>query len=256
MVVRLDDGTTALRCAVDARKAQHAFGAAGVALEAAARRLCESLAQHVAQDLSPQEWSPPFEGARVARASRFSARDAESAMLEALMRHSSMHTLLAAYEIPAAQPRTNLVDKVRREVSANERTQHLARRFNRDLVVGGDAPPLQVDFLGQHYACFFIRAATDERTFSVANDRAFGKMWQLQALKHFVARRPRTLGLLEDERPEAFELLVVGERSHPVQRRAMDFIESMADRGEVVARQLPNARRAAEHLVRMEHLAA
>lgn len=256
VVLRLDDGTVTFQCAIDAAKAEHAFGPAGVALEAAARKLCESLAIHWRSDQAPEDWKAPFEGANIARLTQFTAKDAPAAAREALSRHSALHTLLGAYDIPAATSRHGLVDRVRQVIRSNTRNKHLAPRFRRPLKIGDDATQLVVDFLGQHFACFFLQATTSERGIAQSTERAFGKMWELQALKRFVAHRPKTIGLLEDERPTRFELLVVGERSHPVQRRAMDYIEAMADRDEVIARQLPNAAQAAEHVVKMERLAA
>lgn len=106
IVVRLSNGEIQLRCSVDTHKAEHAFGASGAALAAVAFNLCESLAHHWQNTGSPEGWKPPFEGAKMARVTEFTARNADSALELAMGQQSSLHALLAAYEIPTKDGRS------------------------------------------------------------------------------------------------------------------------------------------------------
>lgn len=241
---------------MDPHKAEHAFGAAGVALVAVANRLCESLADHWLRESSPEDWKPPFEGAQLARVTEFTAQNAESAVNLALGQHSTLHALLSAYEVPMHNKPSSIVERVKRVVRQNVRDKHLAPRFSRALNVGDDALPLKVDFLGQHFACYFVQATSSERGIEASAERAYGKLFELQALRGFVGKRRKSLGLLDDEKPEHFELLVVGSRQHPVQRRAIAQIEALADRGQVIARPVEDVSVAAARVVEMERRAA
>lgn len=220
-----------------------------------AHTLCSSLAVHWRSGTT-SEWVPPFEGARLARVSEFTAQTPESAMDHALGQHSALYTLLANYEIAQQAKLNSIVARVRQEVKRSQRTQHLVPRFNRSLDVSKTAPPLKVDFLGQHYACYFVQVTESERGIEASTERAYGKLFELQALRRFVKVKPKFIGLLEDERPEAFELLLVGDQSHPVRRRALAQIEALADRGQVIARPINDVVAAAEHVVRQERRAA
>lgn len=256
MVLQFDGGSTTYQCGLDEAKAAHAFGARGKALAAVARELCTSLTEHWKCTSRGDPWVPPFEGARIARETEFSAQSAAAAIAHALEQHSALHTLLAAYEIAAPARNASIVAAVQREVRRNRRTEHLAPRFNRQLVVSRDAAPLKVDFLGQHYACYFLQVSQSERGIEASAERAYGKLFELDALRRFVKQRPKSLGLLDDERPQRFELIVVGDREHAVQRRALAQIEALADRNRVIARPLANAASAADHVIQQERRAA
>ncbi len=256
MVVRTEDGTVSAQCAVDARKAEHAFDHAGLALHEVARHLCESLAQHWAAQPDANTWAPPFWGARLASLTRFSAASAQEGMDLMLNRTSTLHTLLGAYQIKTISTQTGIVEKVRAAVKRDANATHLAKRFNRELILNGEAQPLRVDFLGQHYACYFLQITQSARGLDASTDRAYGKLFELQALKRLVKKPRKSLGLLDEERPEVFELVMVGNRADPVQRRAIYQVEALADKGQVLARTEPSAKAAAERLFQQERLAA
>lgn len=255
MVIQTRDGATAFRAALDVHKAEHAFGHAGASLAAVAARLCSSLADHwAAQPESP--WVPPFEGATIARQSEFTASDEASAMDFALQQHSNLHVLLAGQEAaPQTRPHS-IVRRVRTAVRREPRTQHLAPRFEREIDLGAAAGKLRVDFLGQHYACFFINLTHTERGVDASTERAFSKLFELQAVQRFVQSRPRAIGLLDDERPDRYELLAVGDLSGHAERRALSRIEAVADDREVRVRQLHDVGAAVGHLSGMEMRAA
>lgn len=256
VVTRLDSGEVAMASALDARKAAHAFGAAGAALASVAQALCESLAAHWRAHDDASAWVPPFEGARLAELSRFSARSVEDANSAMLARVSAMHTLLQGYEIAQAERRGSIVQRVRSVVRRDPNAQHLADRFNRHLPLRDDALPLRVDFLGQRFACYFLQLTSHTRAQELNTERAFGRLYELEALRGFVQRPKKSLGLLDDERPSQFELVMVGSASDSVQRRAIRQIEALADKREVRVRALPTVAHAAEHVATEERQAA
>lgn len=253
-MVQLRSGTVHWQCALDERKAEHAFGQRGAALAAIAHRLCQSLAQ--CWERGEGKWSPPFEGAALTLDEAFSARDHESALDWALRTQSSLYELMQAYEVSAqARPR-GIVQQVRQAIRSAAQHKHLERRFSRDLDMGQAAGTLRVDFLGQHYACYFLNLTHSARGVELNTERALAKLCELQALRRFVQERQQSLGLLDDERPHQFELLAVGDKAQAPQRQAMARITVLADRGEVRTRALPHVDAAAEHVVAMERKAA
>jgi hypothetical protein len=255
VVVQLADGQVFHRTAIDERKAKHAFGEQGAALHAVAEQLCASLCAHwLAGDRS--DWQPPFEGAQLAQVEDFTARDAEAGMDFALSTQSSLYGLLAQYDI-ASQTRTRgITSQVQRIVVKQHAQRHLDKCFGRELKMGADAGKLKVDFLGQNFACYMH--ALTESDLGVENNtvRALAKMVELQAVRRFVQGRPKSFGLLEEERPRFFELVAVGKPQQGPQRHAMARITMLADKREVRVRSLPDAAAAAEHLVQMERKAA
>lgn len=255
MVIQTVGGITTYRTAIDAHKAEHAFGHAGLALAAVAATLCKSLADHWLAHVD-KPWQPPFEGAQIARLAEFTASDEDAAMDFALQQHSSLNTLLSAYEIATQARTSSIVQRVRSVVRREPRTKHLARRFERPIDLGADAGPLRVDFLGQHFACYFISLTHSDRGVDASTERAFGKLFELQAVRRFVQQRPQSIGLLDDERPDRFELLAVGDRSGLAERRALSRIETIADQREVIVRPLPDVGAAASHVAGMELRAA
>jgi hypothetical protein len=66
----------------------------------------------------------------------------------------------------------------------------------------------------------------------------------------------KTLGLLDDEKPDTFELMMIGDRNDSIQRRAIYQVEALADKKEVIARAVPSVLAAAEHLATKERLVA
>lgn len=256
VVTRTDDGVVSFSCAIDPRKMEHAFGDVGTALHDVAHKLCQSLAAHWKQGIDPTLWVPPFKGARIVSHERFTARDANEATERMLNRTSSLHTLLSAYEIQLQLRNASIVDKVRTAVKRDVNTRHLAKRFNRELILNGEAQPFKVDFLGQRYACYFLQVTKSERGLEGNTDRAFAKLFELQALKRLVKKPKKSLGLLDEERPEIFELLMVGNRNDPVQRKAIYQVEALADKREVVARIESTPSGAAARLALQERLAA
>lgn len=256
VVTRLDTGEVGYQCAIDLKRMEHAFGAAGAALHSIAQMLCESLAEHWRNDADAGTWRAPFSGASLVNLSRFSGRAAGDSRLAMLERTSSLHTLLNSYEMRETQYQQGIVERVKNAVRRAANSKHLATRFNRQLELGSDAQPMRVDFLGQHYACYFLQITHSARGIEANTERAFGKLYELQALQRFVKRPRKALGLLDDERPEQFELVMVGARSDAIQRRAIAHVEALADRGKVIARTLPSAAAAAEHVWELERRAA
>jgi hypothetical protein len=168
----------------------------------------------------------------------------------------TLHTLIQQYQIDQ-QPRSHgIVDKVRSAVKRDVNAKHLVHRFNKLLTVVGEGTPLKVDFLGQRYACYFLQITSSERGLEANTERAFGKLFELEAVRRLVKKPKKSLGLLEDERPEVFELLMVGDRKNSVQRRAIYQIEALADRNEVVARIEQTAAAAADRVSNQERRAA
>lgn len=247
------DGHVVFRSAVDPRRAEHAFGAAGAALAAVAQALCQSLADQWQKNPSA-DWVPPYGGAEFS-VSAFTASSINAELDFSLRQRSSLHTLLSAYEIPAMGKPASITRRVQSIVRGSVRNRHLAPRFNRLLQLG-DQAELKVDFLGQNFACYFLQASPTLRGIEASAERAYGKLFELQALRRFAGSRPDAVGLFEDERPKAFELVVVGSREHEVQRRVIAQIEAIADSRDVRMRDLCSADEAAEHVADMERRAA
>lgn len=256
VVTRLDSGEVTYTCAVDLRKMEHAFGDDGAAMHAIALNLCKSLAQHWQAHVDTETWKPPFGAARIADLSRFSARNGAEAQHTMLERTSSLHTLLNAYSITESKRQTGIVEKVRSAINKDSNSKHLAKRFNRELPLGESAGPMRVDFLGQHYACYFLQITRSARGLDINTDRAFGKLYELQALQRFVKRPKKSLGLLEEERPTQFELVMVGDRNDSIQRRAIYQVEALADKRSTVVQTMASATAAAAHVSDRERLAA
>lgn len=254
--MKTKDGVVDFRCTVDARKMEHAFGSAGIALSDVAMKLCKSLAGYWTQHRHPEGWKPPFNNANISSVDEFSGRSTDEAMVLYLNRTSTLHTLLNNYEIAKQNNPRSIVERVRQAVRKDVNAKHLAPRFNKYLTVAGDAQPLKVDFLGQRFACYFLQLTRSDRSLEVNTERAFGKLYELQALSSLVKEPPATLGLLDDERPSVFELLMVGSRTDPVQRRAIYQIEALADKKEVIARVESSANAAAERVAHQERQAA
>ncbi len=256
VVTRIDDGEVTYACALDRRKMEHAFGDAGAAMVAIAQKLCESLALHWKDSAVAETWTPPFGGARIAELSRFSGRSAHEAQSTMLNRTSALHTLLGAYEIAESKRPQSLVERVRRAVHRDVNATHLARRFNRELNLGEESGPMRVDFLGQNFACYFLQITSSARGLDLNIERAFGKLYELQALQRFVKRPKKSLGLLDEERPSRFELVMVGNSNDSIQRRAIRQVEAIADKRSTHVQTLASAAAAAEHVSDRERLAA
>ena len=256
VVVRTESGEVHAQCSIDPRKAEHAFGMAGRALHAVAEHLCQSLVTHWQADATVESWQPPFAHARLAQVSRFSAPSSQEGVRLMLNRTSMLHTLFSAYAMEQQARNIGIVERVRSAVRKDPNAKHLASRFNRELNVHGEAQPMRVDFLGQHYACYFLQVTRSARGIDASTDRAYGKLFELQALRRLVKKPRKSLGLLDEERPHNFELLMIGDMSDPVQRRALKQVEALADRDEVVARVEPSAVAAAERVWLQERKAA
>lgn len=256
VVLRTDGGEVLPGCALDKRKLSHAFGEPGVALFEIANVLCESLALHWRSSGSAEGWVPPFEGARIARLSDFSAKNAASAIAQINDHHSTLNTLLAGYEITEISRATNIVERVRGAVKRDANAKHLEKRFNRVLTIGAGAAPMRIDFLGQNFACYFIQIVRSYRHGEMNTERALGKIYELELLRKFVSKPKKSLGLLDEERPQSFELVMVGDHNNAIQKRIVNQIEAMADRSEVRARLLPDPVTAAAHVSDRERLAA
>ena len=257
VVTRTEDGKVEFKCAIDSIKAAHAFGSAGTALYCVAQTLCESLAEHWQSNQSAEQWIAPFDQARIAQLSRFSALNISEAHQSILNRTSSLQTLLAAYETKQKSYRPRgIAERVRTAIQNDTNSKHLAKRCIREIPLGDQALPLKVDFLGQHFACYFLQISMNPRGMENNLDRAYGKLFELRALRKFIKKPRKSMGLLDDERPQAFELVMVGDRNNPVQRQAIYQVETLADKDEVVAKVTPNVGAAAEHLAQKERLAA
>lgn len=248
VVVRVDDGEVVAGCSLDKRKLSHAFGEPGIALFEIANVLCESLALHWRATGSTDGWVPPFEGAKIARLTAFSAKNVLSAISQVNDQHSTLHTLLNGYEIAETARNSSIVERVRVAVKRDSNAKHLATRFNRELPLGPEATKMRVDFLGQNVACYFVQIVLSARHGEGNTDRALGKIYELELLRKFVAKPKKSLGLLPEERPQKFELVMVGDRSNSIQRRIVYQIEAMADRSHVEALLLPDPTSAANHV--------
>ena len=256
VVTRLSTGEVAGVCAIDQKKASHLFGEAGQGLYFAAQALCQSLLDHWRVQPDASLWVPPFEGASLADVQAFSARDALSGALQMLARGSTLHTLFAQYQVSQAEWGRGIVARVKAAIKRDVATRHLHERFNREIHVGDEAGRLRVDFLGQNFACYFLQITQSARSAETTIERAFGRLYELAALQRFVKKPKRSLGLLDDERPERFALVMVGEQNDPVQRRVINLVTTIADRDAIRALPLPSVEAAAAHVVEMERLAA
>ena len=251
VVLQLVDGSVHVRTALDSEKAEHAFGGAGVALATLAQAMCRSLAEHwTTMDARP--WVPPFETAELAREDAFTAQSVDAAASFLLQEQSALHQLMTAYSLPAQQRASNIVRRVRQQVKGNPRTEHLVPRFNRPLNIVDSSQPLRVDFLGQNLACYFMQLTESQRGVEGSAERAFSKLFELQALRRFVSQRPKLIGLLPEERPGEFELILVGNHRHPVRRQVLAQIEALADQKDVRMRPVSDVSAAAAHIARVE----
>jgi hypothetical protein len=214
------------------------------------------VAEHWRSHGDTRGWVTPFEGAKLGPAQAFSARTHEAGNLHLLRRVSSLRTLFQGYELEQQERSTSIVQRVRSAIRRDVNAKHLQARFDREIHVGDTAGKLKVDFLGQHFACYFLQITHSERGVEATAERAYSRLYELQALRRFVARPAKSMGLLDDERPSRFELVMVGSPNDAVQRRAISLVTALADRDEVRARPLPTAEAAAEHVVAMERLAA
>jgi hypothetical protein len=221
VVLRNDAGDIAFTLAVSQRNMQHAFGPAGSALYDVAHKLCTSLAEYWASGKDPRQWVAPFHNARLAELERFSAHDLASAGQMFLARISTLYTLDQAYQHEAVSRGSPIVMQVRAAVKRDANAKHLANRFNKHLTINGEAQPLRVDFLGQHYACYFLQVTQSAKSIENTTDRAYGKLFELGALRRLLNQPQQHIGLLPDERPTQFELLMVGDRNNAVQRKAI-----------------------------------
>jgi hypothetical protein len=82
------------------------------------------------------------------------------------------------------------------------------------------------------------------------------RLFELQAIHRLMQEPTHPLDLLDDERPQIFELLMIGQRSDSVQRRAIHLVEALADKREVLARLEASVPAAAERVSHQERLAA
>lgn len=256
VVLRTDDGAVHWLCALDEAKSEDAFGMAGRALHTVAQHLCSSLAQYWQAEPDLAQWKPPFANAGVVELVRFSARTPAEDMQMFLARTSTFHTLFGKYEMDQQARTPSIVQQVLKAVKRDPNAKHLAGRFGKNLMVHGEAAPLKVDFLGQRYACYFLQITRSAQGVAANTERAYGKLFELQALRRLVRQPPKGLGLLDEERPEVFELLMVGSRTDAVQRSMMRQVETLAEKSEVVARIEPSAAAAAERVSTQERLAA
>lgn len=256
VVTRTLVGEVAFSCALDARKMAHAFGPAGEALHDVAHKLCKSLADFWAGNEHAELWKPPFNGARLASLDRFSAKDVAEATERMFNRTSTLHTLLSAYEMQQKPSQRGIVERVRSAVQRDVNSRHLAKRFGRELILNGEAQPFKVDFLGQRYACYFLQLTQNAKGIEGNIERAYGKLYELQALRRLVKKPKKSLGLLDEERPNVFELLMVGDLSNVVQRRAIYQMEALADKSEIVAKVEASVGKAAERVYEQERQAA
>lgn len=256
VVIRTVGGEIHSYCAIDKRKSESAFGMAGAAIFEIAHALCQSMAKHLTEKNEPQTWKPPFEGASISRISDFTAFSVETEAKQTLERHSTIGTLLSHYIIPEQTRATNIVERVRGMVKRDANAQHLAKRFNRELNLGRNSGTLKVDFLGQNFACYFLQISRSSRQREVNTERALGKLYELETLRKFITRPKKSLGLLDEERPHQFELVMVGNTSDAVQGQIARQVEAMADKKVVRARVLSSDLEAADHVSTQERYAA
>jgi hypothetical protein len=256
VVTKLTSGEISFTCSIDERKASHAFGPEGTMLYSIAHKLCESLALYWSTSSEIDSWTPPFVGATICDASEFTSSTASKAQELMLNRVSAISTLLSHYTIAHTQRSTGIVQRIKTAVRQDKNAAHLLKRFNRELTVAGEALPLKVDFLGVRYACYFLQISRAVRGLDGNTDRAYGKLFELQALEKFIKTPRQSLGLLDEERPNVFELVLVGDRKDPIQKQAINQIEALADRDNIGAHIESNAENAAKRVVSKERLVA
>lgn len=253
VVVRLDDGRTAVRVGIQAQEVIHAFGASGAEIHSVANHLCLSLAQHIEGGGTFEDWLSPFENAYIGKIGRVEGGQLEAILDTQISQNSMLYTLLNSYELPSVKQADGIVKKVKRVIQQSK-SHHLAERFHRELPVKTDALPLKVEFLGANYACYFLQISQSPRGIEDSTRRAHGKLFELQSVRgHFDA--PGTLDAFE-EKPRRFELLVVGDRTNPLQKSAWLQIESLADSSNLQTRILTTAAAAANTVAELEHQVA
>lgn len=252
VVTRLHSGEVDYTCAIDLAKAKHAFGGTGEGLYMAANALCESLSQHWRINPDARRWVPPFESASLGELQIFSDVNATAGRNDLLEQTSSLHTLFANYKHRRSERNNSIVSKVKSAIGRNMASKHLGVRFDRPLRLGAGAGELTVDFLGQNFACYFLQITQSERGIEATAERAYSRLYELQALRGFVQKPKKAMGLLEDERPHAFELLMVGASNDPVQKRVIKRVTALADKGQIRTRPLDSAEAAADHVHTME----
>lgn len=256
VVTKLDSGEVSYTCAIDEDKASHAFGDAGVAFHAIALQLCISLAEFWQAHPNASDWVAPFAGSGIADQSKFSGRSAEAAQTLMLNRTSTLHTLLGKYEMAREKRPRGIVERVRSAVSKDPNSKHLAKRFGRILPLGDQTLPLRVDFLGQNFACYFLQVSASQRGHEQNTEKAFGKLFELRALRRMLQTPEQSFELFDYERPKLFELVMVGDRKDSSQRQAIAKVERLADKDEVVARVVESANEAADLVTQRERQAA
>lgn len=256
VVTKLVDGEISFTCSIDEHKALHAFGSEGAMLYSIANLLCESLADHWSTTNEVESWTPPFVGATISNLNEFTSNTAAKAQELMLQRVSSLNTLLSHYSIIKTQKPTSIVQRIKSAVRQDKNAVHLLKRFNRELTVAGEALPFKVDFLGIRYACYFLQLSHASKGLGLNTGRAYEKLFELQALAKLVKTPRESLGLLDDERPNTFELILVGDRKDPVQKQAINQIEALADKDNIGAHIESNVENAAQRLVSKERLAA
>jgi hypothetical protein len=256
VVTKLDSGEVSYTCAIDEGKAQHAFGDAGLAFHAIALQLCASMTAFWQTHANANDWSAPFAGAGIADQSNFSGRSAKLAQSLMLNRSSTLHTLLENYDFARKASTAGIVERVRSAISKDPNSKHLSKRFGRVLPLGDQTLPLRVDFLGQNYACYFLQVSKSTRAHEQNTDKAFGKLYELQALRRLLQQPQDAWELLEDERPKNFELVMVADRNNMEQRQAVYKVERLADKGEIIAKTVASANDAAAHVAQRERQAA
>lgn len=244
-----------MRAAIPKAEAEHAFGAVGAELYYAAFHLCQSLYEHVQAGNAFKDWVAPFAGADIGKLGRAEARDLSTMMDLGLVQNSMVHTLLSNYTLPVSAHGDSVVAKVKRAISTGNAAKHLAQRFNQFVPIGAEAMPLKVEFLGAHYSAYFLQISKSERGLEASTGRAHGKLFELQSLKKHFAKQP-LVPALDEERPSQFELLVVGDKTNPTQRRAWLQIEMLADNSDLRTRILPDAQAAANTVIAQERAAA
>lgn len=255
VVVRLESGECAMRVAIPQREVEHAFGNVGIELYSVAHHLCQSLYEHVQAGHKFKSWTPPFAGAELGKVGEAEARDITSLLTLGLAHNSMLNTLLSNYEIPAANGNNSVVEKVRRAIKQNRKTEHLGPRFNQHVALGTEAVPMKVEFLGANYVAYFMQIPKTERGLEASTGRAHGKLFELQSLRRHFTDKP-FFTPFTDERPNQFELLVVGDKSDPVQRRAWLQIETLADANEMITRLIPDTDTAANEVAKRELIRA
>jgi hypothetical protein len=217
------------------------------------------LTVHFHSDPATRAGNPGFaRGSRPVAEFYTDARVVEWLIRQTLMlnRSSTLHTLLESYDYVQEKRPQGIVQRVRSAVSKDPNAKHLVKRFGRILPLGDQTLPLRVDFLGQNYACYFLQVSKSPRGHEQNTDKAFGKLYELQALRRLLQTPQDIWELLEDERPQKFELVMVADRNNMEQRQAIYKVEKLADKGEIIAKTVASANDAAEHVAHKERQAA